>query len=328
MKKIAFVLYREWAYEIYKDVVEYQSERGDFEICALITPYEHDLTEQEALPRHMMRYHVDPKDDEMIEKILDHHKPDLVVYYSWSWIVREPILSKYLCLCLHPSDLPSYRGGTPIQHQIIDGVKASAVSVFKMGPGIDDGPIYRKHPISLEGSIRDVFARMADAGKVITRSLISDMMGHKLKFVDQIEALPKATFALLRDVPKEYWKEVFAKATRKRRKPKDSEIELEKVRSMSFEKLNDLVRALGDPYPNAYISFGSKRLLIKELVAYSLTEAFDGKRILNHDSRYWLYYDDRADFVPQFPEPAEGEQMWLLTSDALVKILKCELKDG
>ena len=37
-------------------------------------------------------------------------KPDLVLFYSWSWFVPKHLLEKHTCLMLHPSPLPRYRG--------------------------------------------------------------------------------------------------------------------------------------------------------------------------------------------------------------------------
>ena len=43
---------------------------------------------------------------------------------------------------LHPSPLPKFRGGSPIQNQIIRGKKISAVTIFKINKIIDGGDIY------------------------------------------------------------------------------------------------------------------------------------------------------------------------------------------
>ena len=43
---------------------------------------------------------------------------------------------------LHPSPLPKFRGGSPIQNQIIRGEKISAVTIFKINKIIDGGDIY------------------------------------------------------------------------------------------------------------------------------------------------------------------------------------------
>ena len=76
------------------------------------------------------------------KKFIDTISPDIIFFYGWSWIVPGNVIDNYICLCLHPSKLPKYRGGSPIQNQVISGEEGSAVSIFKMGKGLDDGPIY------------------------------------------------------------------------------------------------------------------------------------------------------------------------------------------
>ena len=54
---------------------------------------------------------------------------NLILFIGWSWIIPKEITDKYLCLGIHPSDLPNYRGGSPLQHQIINGIEKSFRSV-------------------------------------------------------------------------------------------------------------------------------------------------------------------------------------------------------
>ena len=50
---------------------------------------------------------------------------------------------------LHPSDLPKFRGGSPIQNQIINGVKKTKISIFRINSEIDAGDIVAKAPLDL-----------------------------------------------------------------------------------------------------------------------------------------------------------------------------------
>ena len=44
--------------------------------------------------------------------------PEFIFFPDWSWIVPEVIIENYKCICFHESDLPKFRGGSPIQNQI------------------------------------------------------------------------------------------------------------------------------------------------------------------------------------------------------------------
>jgi methionyl-tRNA formyltransferase len=201
MKKILCVTYRSWATNIYNSL-------------------------SEALPDYDFKI-INTKEDFELSMVYDFN-PDLILWYGWSWIVPDEIIDKYISLCLHPSPLPKYRGGSPIQNQIINGEKISAVTVFKMGKGLDDGDIISQLPFSLEGDIKDIFKRMSDLGFSATFDIITK--GYLLKRQDHTKA-----------------------TAFKRRKLKDSEITIDEIQTKSAEYLHNKIRMLTDPYPNAYI---------------------------------------------------------------------------
>ena len=66
-----------------------------------------------------------------------------------TWRRFEKIIKEYYSVMLHPSSLPKYRGGSPIQNQIINGEKISAVTLFKMNEKIDQGDIIFQKEIEL-----------------------------------------------------------------------------------------------------------------------------------------------------------------------------------
>ena len=162
-----------------------------------------------------------------IEALAD-FKPDFVLFYGWSWIVPTDILLSYICLMLHPSKLPRYRGGSPIQNQIIAGETNSSVSLFIMSEELDGGDLVGQCDLSLVGTIDDIFKRIEDVGVELTL----DIFKNGLKPEPQDNS--SATFC-------------------KRRTPYESEITAEELASMPAEYLYNKIRMLADPYPNAYI---------------------------------------------------------------------------
>jgi hypothetical protein len=48
--------------------------------------------------------------------------PDYIICIGWSWIIPDSITKHYKVVGIHPSDLPHYSGGSPLQHQISEGV--------------------------------------------------------------------------------------------------------------------------------------------------------------------------------------------------------------
>jgi methionyl-tRNA formyltransferase len=175
---------------------------------------------------------------EFNEHSLRDFKPDLILFYGWSWYVSEKLLSDYTCLMLHPSPLPKYRGGSPIQNQIIAGEKKSKVSIFIMNGEIDAGDIVGQDNISLEGALDSIFKQIEIVGIRLTLKIIKN--GMKAKPQNHSDAT--------------YFE---------RRNKADSEITIDEITDRSAEFLYNKIRMLHDPYPNAYIKTkDGKRLMI------------------------------------------------------------------
>ena len=173
---------------------------------------------------------------EFNEDKLRGYDPDYVLFYGWSDIIDEKLLSDFYCIMLHPAPLPRYRGGSPIQNQIIRNEKESAVTLFKMDKGIDTGPIIVQESLSLEGHLNDIFDRISDIGFKLTK----DILSNGFEAVEQDSS--KATY--------------FS-----RRTPSMSEITKEELEALDGEYLYNKIRMLEDPYPNAFITMSDGRKL-------------------------------------------------------------------
>ncbi len=72
-------------------------------------------------------------------------EPELAVVVAYGGLVREPLLSapRHGWINLHFSLLPDYRGAAPVQRALIDGRRTTGVSVFRLVPELDAGPVVR-----------------------------------------------------------------------------------------------------------------------------------------------------------------------------------------
>ena len=86
--------------------------------------------------------------------------PQFIFFPDWSWIVPNEIIKKYSCVCIHESNLPKFRGGSPLQNQIIHGVKKTKSTAFLMNDKLDAGKILLKKDLSLDGSLDEIFLKM------------------------------------------------------------------------------------------------------------------------------------------------------------------------
>ncbi|RBW66280.1 hypothetical protein DS893_05575 [Vibrionales bacterium C3R12] len=68
---------------------------------------------------------------------------DVVVVGAFSQILKSEMIEHCLgkIVNFHPSNLPSYRGGHPIEHQLLDGVTEAGVTFHRIDNGIDSGGI-------------------------------------------------------------------------------------------------------------------------------------------------------------------------------------------
>jgi len=203
IKQILCITYRDWALNLYK-----------------MLPH--------AFPEYNFKITFNTGRDGIDEDEIKTFQPDIILLYGWSWIVPPHLIEQYDCICLHPSPLPQYRGGSPLQNQIINGEKNSAVTIFKMSDEVDEGDIIRQTPMSLSGNIEDIFSRMTTLGFSATCDFLKN--GYNLKPQDHSLAT------------------VF-----KRRKPTDSEITLDEIQNQTREYLCNKIRMLTPPYPNAFI---------------------------------------------------------------------------
>jgi methionyl-tRNA formyltransferase len=94
-------------------------------------------------------------------------RPDLFAVASYGKIVPQAVLdlARLGALNVHPSLLPCYRGATPLQSQIRDGVSDSGVTIIAMDAGMDTGDIVlaERSPIGPRetyGSVHDRFAQL------------------------------------------------------------------------------------------------------------------------------------------------------------------------
>ena len=207
MKKILCVGYREWALNIYNKIAQNYND-GDVTIVASY--------------------------DEYNDSFVKEYNPDFILFYGWSWMVSEDIISDYKCIMLHPSKLPKYRGGSPIQNQIIRGEENSAVTLFLMNEEMDSGPIVFQELMLLSGSINDIFNRIEELGYQGTMQFLSN----PIEGVKQIEE--DATYF-------------------KRRTEQQSEITLKELKEQPAEYIYNKIRMLQDPYPNAFIYAADER---------------------------------------------------------------------
>jgi methionyl-tRNA formyltransferase len=84
--------------------------------------------------------------DEMTRGQLAELRPDAICVCAFGALIKEPLLSDYLMLNVHPSLLPRWRGAAPIERAILAGDEQTGVSIMRVTAGWDSGPVCAQAP--------------------------------------------------------------------------------------------------------------------------------------------------------------------------------------
>jgi len=100
--------------------------------------------------------------------------PQALVVCAFGALIREPLLSSFTILNVHPSLLPRWRGAAPIERAILAGDTHTGVSIMRLTAGLDSGPVCMQQRVAI-GPQEDygaLAARLAElGGELIVRAL-------------------------------------------------------------------------------------------------------------------------------------------------------------
>jgi len=176
------------------------------------------------------------------------HRADATVVVAYGRILPAGFLDaqRHGCINVHFSLLPKYRGAAPVNWAIVNGEKETGVTTMRIISELDAGPIYRQSATEIGGSetAPELMQRLAITG--------SDLLSETLKAIDRLEPKPQrvqdATFAPML-------------------KREDGLIDW----TMDAVALERRVRGF-QPWPNAYSTLHSRRLIIRQAAAELLQQ--------------------------------------------------------
>tara|TARA_B100000989_G_scaffold250951_1_gene198875 strand:+ start:584 stop:1534 length:951 start_codon:yes stop_codon:yes gene_type:complete len=174
---------------------------------------------------------------ENIKKI----KVDFFVVVAYGQKISRELLivPKYMCLNVHTSLLPRWRGASPIQSSIKHGDRETGVTIIKMIEKLDAGPIIntKKIEISSNDTSASIENKMSLHGHETLNEAIKDIFSEKFKLTHQNEDF--ATYA-------------------KKISKKDAKIDWQNCAS----SINRFIRAY-NPFPGAWSYVLKKNYRIK-----------------------------------------------------------------
>jgi methionyl-tRNA formyltransferase len=116
--------------------------------------------------------------------------PDVLVVCAFGALVKEPLLSDYEMLNVHPSLLPRWRGAAPIERAIMSGDERTGVSIMRLTAGLDSGPVClsASESIHADDTFGSLSCRLERAGGDLLLSALGALdRGEALAFAEQDE---------------------------------------------------------------------------------------------------------------------------------------------
>jgi len=127
---------------------------------------------------------------------LKEYGAEAAVLIAFGKLIPEEILNVFPkgIINVHPSLLPKHRGPTPIESVIADGDEKTGVSLIKLIPKMDAGPIYAQQTVELHGdeSKQQLADQLSGIGKAMLLEHLPAILDGSLKPEDQKEL--EATF--------------------------------------------------------------------------------------------------------------------------------------
>jgi len=102
---------------------------------------------------------------EVLEKIAA-QDPEVLTTCAFGVLIKEPLLSDYEMINVHPSLLPRWRGAAPIERAMMAGDTETGVAIMRVTAGWDSGAVYAlgTEPIHDTDDYGTLAPRLADLG--------------------------------------------------------------------------------------------------------------------------------------------------------------------
>lgn len=107
------------------------------------------------------KWYLITKREEFTLDYLQKISPVKIFIPHWSYIIPKDIWEEYECVVFHMTDLPFGRGGSPLQNLIVRKIRETKISAIKVSKEIDEGDIYLKSSLGLEGAAHEIFKRFS-----------------------------------------------------------------------------------------------------------------------------------------------------------------------
>jgi methionyl-tRNA formyltransferase len=134
-----------------------------------------------------------------LRKRLQDARVAVLVVASFGQILRPLLLDSFLCINIHASLLPAYRGAAPIERALAAGEEETGITIMRITEGVDTGPWALKTRVSINlgddaGTLRRVLALLGAMGvdRVLTGledgTVVWTEQGEATGYADKLDA--------------------------------------------------------------------------------------------------------------------------------------------
>ena len=135
--------------------------------------------------------------DPEVAETLTRWAPDLGVVAAYGKILPENVLNhpRLGMINVHASLLPRYRGAAPVHRAVIDGMPQTGVTIMRMVPALDAGPMFAKvtRPIGPDETSDVVERDLATLGASLLIDVIDDLAAGRA--VEELQDHTLSTYA-------------------------------------------------------------------------------------------------------------------------------------
>lgn len=161
-------------------------------------------------------------------------QPDLCFVVGWYWLIPEATIElvPHGFIGIHYSLLPKLRGGSPLPWSIILGHKEVGFTVFNIGKGTDDGPVWYQGKMDLGETtfLKEVLFKLNEMVVASFTKVFNGILSGALKPYEQVH--DNATYCA-------------------QRLPQDGLIDWSKPAKEVF----NFIRGQSEPYPGAFFIY-------------------------------------------------------------------------
>jgi methionyl-tRNA formyltransferase len=114
-------------------------------------------------------------------------KPRAIAVCAFGQLIKEPLLSEFLMLNVHPSLVPRWRGAAPIERALMAGDAETGVTIMRVTAGLDSGPVALAEsiPISGEDDYASLSGKLAELAGELLIGALDALEAGELDFTEQ-----------------------------------------------------------------------------------------------------------------------------------------------